>query len=159
MNRVPMTDLGSKILKEELLILKTQKRLEVINIISDSRLHGDLKENAEYHSSREQQGFIEGRIQEIEYKLVNSNVIDISKLKNEGKIIFGATIDLFNLDTHEKIIYRIVGDEEADLKYRKVSINSPIARFLIGKYENEIIDVEIPTGIVTYNVVKVFYIN
>ncbi|HFL8794788.1 MAG TPA: transcription elongation factor GreA [Candidatus Azosocius sp. HAIN] len=159
MNRVPMTDLGSKILKEELLILKTQKRLEVINIISDSRLHGDLKENAEYHSAREQQGFIEGRIQEIEYKLVNSNVIDISKLKNEGKIIFGATIDLFNLDTHEKIIYRIVGDEEADLKYRKVSINSPIARFLIGKYENEIIDVEIPTGIVTYNVVKVFYIN
>ncbi len=154
-----MTDLGSKILKEELLILKTQKRLEVINIISDSRLHGDLKENAEYHSAREQQGFIEGRIQEIEYKLVNSNVIDISKLKNEGKIIFGATIDLFNLDTHEKIIYRIVGDEEADLKYRKVSINSPIARFLIGKYENEIIDVEIPTGIVTYNVVKVFYIN
>ena len=87
MNRVPMTDLGSKILKEELLILKTQKRLEVINIISDSRLHGDLKENAEYHSAREQQGFIEGRIQEIEYKLVNSNVIDISKLKNEGKII------------------------------------------------------------------------
>lgn len=159
MNKIPMTDLGSKILKEELFVLKTQKRLEVINVISDSRLHGDLKENAEYHSAREQQGFIEGRIQDIEYKLVNANIVDISKFKNEGKIIFGSIVDLLNLDTSEKIVYKIVGDEEADLKYRKVSISSPIAKYLIGKYESEIIDVEIPTGIVTYNVVKVFYIN
>ncbi|QQG46987.1 MAG: transcription elongation factor GreA [Candidatus Azosocius agrarius] len=159
MNRVPMTDLSAKILKEELYVLKTQKRLEVINAISDSRLHGDLKENAEYHSAREQQGFIEGRIQEIEYKLINSNIIDVSKFKNEGKIIFGSIIDLLNVDTHEKMIYKIVGDEEADLKYRKVSISSPVAKFLIGKYKNEIIDVKIPVGIVTYNIIKVFYIS
>jgi transcription elongation factor GreA len=154
-----MTDLGAKILKEELYVLKTQKRSEVINEISDSRLHGDLKENAEYHSAREQQGFIEGRIQEIEYKLIDSNIIDISNFNNESKIIFGSIIYLLNVDTYEKTIYKIVGDEESDLKHRKVSINSPIARSLIGKYENEIIDVEIPSGIVTYNVIKVFYIN
>lgn len=154
-----MTDLGAKILKEELYILKTQKRSEVINIISDSRLHGDLKENSEYHSAREQQGFIEGRIQDLEYKLTNFNIIDIYKFENKGKIIFGSTIFLFNVDTNEKVIYKIVSDEEADLKYRKVSIRSPLAKALVGKYENEIIDVEIPNGIITYNVIKVFYID
>ena len=154
-----MTDLGVKILKEELYVFKTQKRLDIINIISDSRLHGDLKENAEYHAAREQQGFIEGRIQDLEHKLTNFNIIDICKFKNEGKIIFGSTIYLLNIDTNEKMIYKIVSNEESDLKYRKVSINSPLAKFLIGKYENEIIDVEIPHGIITYNVIKVFYID
>lgn len=154
-----MTDLGAKILKEELYILKTQKRVEIIGVISDSRLHGDLKENAEYHAAREQQGFVEGRINELEYKLTNFSVIDICKFRNEGRVIFGSTIYLVNVDTSERMIYKIVNDEEADLKYRKVSINSPIAKSLIGKYESEIIDVEIPSGIITYNVMKVFYID
>ena len=156
---IPTTDLGAKILKEELYVLKTQKRVEIISVISDSRLHGDLKENAEYHAAREQQSFVEGRIQELEYKLTNFSIIDICKLKNEGKIIFSSTIYLINVDTYERMIYKIVNDEESDLKYRKVSINSPIARSLIGKYENEIVDVEIPSGIITYNVLKVFYID
>ncbi len=158
MNKVPMTVAGEKTLRDELLQLKTEDRPRVIAAIADAREHGDLKENAEYHAAREQQGFIEGRIQEIEGKLSSSQVIDVTKLPNNGKVIFGATVDLINLETDEDVTYKIVGEDEANIKEGKVSVTSPVARALIGKEEDDVVMVVTPGGEVEYEIAKVNYV-
>lgn len=155
MNRIPMTALGEAKLREELKQLKTVERPRVIEAIADAREHGDLKENAEYHAAREQQGFIEGRIQEIEGKLSAAQVIDVTRIENTGKVIFGVTVHLINLDTDEQVAYQIVGDDEADIKAGKISVSSPIARGLIGKSEGDIVPVKVPSGIVEYEIDRV----
>jgi len=133
MQKFPMTVSGEKSLRDELDDLKTVQRPTVIASIAEAREHGDLKENAEYHAAREQQGFIEGRIQELEGKLGSAQVIDVTQIPHTGKVIFGTTVDLINLDTDETVSYQIVGDDEANIKGGKISISSPIARALIGK--------------------------
>ncbi|MCS2608229.1 transcription elongation factor GreA [Halomonas dongshanensis] len=155
MNKVPMTVTGEKRLREELDHLKSDARPTVIAAIAEAREHGDLKENAEYHAAREQQGFIEGRIQEIEGKLSNAQVIDVTKLPKTGKVIFGVTVSLLNLDTDAKVTYRIVGEDEADIKAGRISVTSPIARALIGKEEGDIVVVKTPGGDVEYEVESV----
>ena len=157
MNKVPMTVAGEQRLREELEQLKSEARPTVIAAIAEAREHGDLKENAEYHAAREQQGFIEGRIQEIEGKLSNAQVIDVTKLPKTGKVIFGVTVELLNLDTDEEVTYRIVGEDEADIKQRRISVTSPIARALIGKEEGDTAEVQAPGGIRRYEVVAVSY--
>ncbi|WP_444995664.1 transcription elongation factor GreA [Aliikangiella sp. IMCC44359] len=157
-NLTPMTVQGSEALKEELQELKQVQRPKVVAAIAEAREHGDLKENAEYHAAREQQGFIEGRIQEIESKLGTAQVIDVTKITNNGKVIFGTTLDLVNLETDDEVTYKIVGDDEADIKVNKISINSPIARALIGKEEGDIAVVKTPNGDVEYEIVEVKYI-
>lgn len=153
-----MTINGAKYLKEELHQLKTLKRPQVIAAIAEARAHGDLKENAEYHAAKEMQGFIEGRITEIETKLASAQVIDITKINNQGKVIFGSTIHLINTDNEEKVIYQIVGEDEADIKHLKISVASPIARALIGKEEGDSVDVQTPAGLVNLEIDKVEYI-
>lgn len=159
MKKVPVTVQGHKQMTEELEKLKTQERPRIIAAISEARAHGDLKENAEYHSAREQQGFIEGRIRELESKLSHVQVIDISKLKNDGKVIFGAKVTLCNVTDDSNVIYQIVGEDEADIKQRKISVTSPLARALIGKNVDEEVEVVTPQGKVTYEIVKVEYIG
>ena len=132
MKQIPMTVRGAELLREELDFLKNTRRPEIIKAIAEAREHGDLKENAEYHAAREQQGFCEGRIQEIEGKLANSQIIDVTKIPNNGKVIFGATVVLLNVNTEEEVTYRIVGDDEANIKEGLISVNSPIARGLVG---------------------------
>lgn len=154
-NAVPITVAGAQRLEEELQQLKTVERPRVIQSISEARAHGDLKENAEYHAAREEQGFIEGRIQEIEAKLANCRVIDVTQIPNEGKVIFGCTVTLANIDTDEEVTYQIVGVDEADLKENKISFSSPLARSLIGKFVDDVVDVETPRGTVSYEVVSV----
>jgi len=155
MNRVPMTIEGEKALHEELHRLKSVERPRVIQAISEARAHGDLKENAEYHAAREEQGFVEGRIQEIEGKLSDAHIIDVTKLENTGKVIFGATISIINVETEDARQYKIVGDDEADIKQNKISVNSPIARALIGKLEGDIAVVQAPGGAIEWEVDKV----
>jgi transcription elongation factor GreA len=156
--KIPMTLCGAEKLREELKQLKSVTRQTIINAIAEAREHGDLKENAEYHAAREQQSFVEGRIKEIESKLSNSHIIDVTTLENDGKIIFGSTIEIVNLDNNETVIYKLVGDDEADLKNGKVSINSPIARALIGKFEGDVVEVSTPGGRVSYEIAKVTYV-
>lgn len=158
MQRVPMTKAGADKLREELNHLKTEARPKVIAAIAEAREHGDLKENAEYHAAREQQGFIEGRIQEIESKLSNAQIIDVASMNNTGKVIFGATVVLINLDTEEEVSYQIVGDDEADIKQNKISVSSPIARALVGKNEGDEVTVKAPGGDVDYEIAEVKYI-
>jgi len=158
MIRVPMTVEGATRLQEELDRLKKVDRPRVINSIAEARAHGDLKENAEYHAAREEQGFIEGRIAEIEAKLSNAQVIDITKIDNKGKVIFGATLDLLDVDKDEEKTYQIVGDDEADIKAGKISVNSPIARALIGKKEGDEVSIDTPGGNVTYEILAVKHI-
>ena len=158
MNRIPMTVEGEKALREELVQLKTVERPTVIEAIADAREHGDLKENAEYHAAREQQGFIEGRIQELEAKLSTSQIIDIKALPHTGKVIFGTTVSLINVDTDEEVRYHIVGDDEADIKAGKISISSPIARAVIGKEEGDTVGVQVPSGIVEYEIDEVLHV-
>lgn len=158
MNRFPMTVEGEQRLREELEDLKTVQRPRVIEAIAEAREHGDLKENAEYHAAREQQGFIEGRIQELEGKLSTAQVIDVTTISKTGKVIFGTTIDLVNLDTDEEVRYQIVGDDEADIKAGKISVNSPIARALVGKEEGDIAVVITPGGEVEYEISEVHHI-
>ncbi|TQV88996.1 transcription elongation factor GreA [Aliikangiella coralliicola] len=158
MNFTPMTKEGADALQTELTDLKQVQRPRVVAAIAEAREHGDLKENAEYHAAREQQGFIEGRIQEIEAKLSTAQIIDVTSIKNNGKVIFGSTLDLVNLDTDEEVTYQIVGDDEADLKLNKISVNSPIARALIAKDEGDITVVKTPSGDVEYEIVEVKYI-
>ncbi|WP_280562614.1 MULTISPECIES: transcription elongation factor GreA [unclassified Chromohalobacter] len=155
MNKVPMTVAGEKSLREELEHLKSVDRPQVIQAIAEAREHGDLKENAEYHAAREQQGFIEGRIQEIEGKLSASQVIDVTKLPKTGKVIFGVTVELINLQNDEEVRYRIVGEDEADIKEGRISVTSPIARALIGKDEGDTVLVRTPGGDVEYEVAGV----
>ncbi len=153
-----MTKAGADKLREELNHLKTEARPKVIAAIAEAREHGDLKENAEYHAAREQQGFIEGRIQEIESKLSNAQIIDVASMNNTGKVIFGATVVLINLDTEEEVSYQIVGDDEADIKQNKISVSSPIARALVGKNEGDEVTVKAPGGDVDYEIAEVKYI-
>ncbi len=155
MNKVPMTVAGEKRLRKELEELKSEARPRVIAAIAEAREHGDLKENAEYHAAREQQGFIEGRIQEIEGKLSNAQVIDVTKLPQTGKVIFGVTVGLINLETDEEVTYRIVGEDEADIKSGRISVTSPIARALIGKEEGDVVVVRTPGGEVEYEISSV----
>lgn len=158
MNKVPMTVAGEKALRTELDDLKKVQRPAVIEAIAEARAHGDLKENAEYHAAREQQGFIEGRIQEIEAKLSIAQVIDISTMSNEGKVIFGSTVTIANIDGSNEVTYQIVGEDEADIKQNKISVSSPIARALIGKYVDDEAVVNAPQGETTYDIIKVDYI-
>lgn len=153
-----MTVNGANALREELHLLKTVKRPEIVASIATAREHGDLKENAEYHAAREQQGFCEGRIQDIEGKLGNVQIIDISKIPNRGKVIFGVTVKLFNIATEEEVVYQIVGDDEADIKKNKISVSSPIARGLIGKEVDSEIEIKIPGGVVEYEIISVDHI-
>ncbi|WP_026973048.1 transcription elongation factor GreA [Aliagarivorans marinus] len=157
MQAIPMTVRGADQLREELEHLKTVRRPAIIDAIAEAREHGDLKENAEYHAAREQQGFCEGRIQEIEAKLSNVQVIDVTKMPNNGKVIFGATVTLLNLDTEDEVTYQIVGDDEADLKQNMISVNSPIARALIGKQLDDEVTVHTPGGEVDYEITEVEY--
>lgn len=157
MNQIPMTTHGEQMLREELKRLKSEDRPRIIQAIADAREHGDLKENAEYHAAREQQGFCEGRIQEIEAKLSNAQVIDVTKLPNNGKVIFGATVTLYNTATEKEVTYRMVGDDEANIKQNMISVNSPIARALIGKEVDDVALVTTPNGEVEYEIVKVEY--
>ena len=158
MNHTPMTVRGAEKLREELDYLKTELRPQIIEAIADAREHGDLKENAEYHAAREQQGFCEGRIQEIEAKLSNAQVIDVTKMTNNGRVIFGATVTLLKSETEEEVVYRIVGDDEAEIKQNLISVNSPIARALIGKEVDDVAIVKTPGGDVEYEVLEVDYI-
>ena len=157
MANYPMTLNGAEKLREELAELKSVARPTVIQAIADAREHGDLKENAEYHAAREQQGFIEGRIADIEGKLSNAQIIDITTINANGKVVFGATVDLINEDTGDEVTYQIVGDDEADLKVNKISVNSPVARAMIGKEEGDIASVNAPGGIIEYEVVSIKY--
>ena len=158
MQQIPMTVRGAEQLREELDFLKNVRRPEIIKAIAEAREHGDLKENAEYHAAREQQGFCEGRIQEIEGKLGNAQIIDVTKMPNNGKVIFGATVVLVNTDTDEEVTYRIVGDDEADIKSGLISVNSPIARGLIGKELDDIVNITTPGGVVEFDIIEVNYI-
>lgn len=150
--QVPMTVAGEAALREELQRLKSVERPRIIEAIAEARAHGDLKENAEYHAAREQQGFCEGRIQEIEGKLASARVIDITKIPCTGKVIFGVTTALVNCDTDEQVTYRIVGEDEADVKQNRISITSPIARALIGKEVGDVVVVRTPSGDVEYEI-------
>lgn len=154
----PITANGMKKLRSELEYLKTVERPRVITAIAEARAHGDLKENAEYHAAREQQSFIEGRIQNIEAKLAHCHVVDISQIPNEGKVVFGATVTLLNLDTQTEVTYQIVGEDEADLKEDKISVTAPIARALVGKFVEDVIEVSTPQGVSEYEIVDVEYL-
>lgn len=158
MQPIPMTKKGAELLREELEMLKNVKRPQITQAIAEARAHGDLKENAEYHAAREQQGFCEGRIQEIESKLSKSQIIDVSKMTNTGRVIFGATVKLENVETEEQIVYKIVGDDEADIKQNLISVNSPIARGLIGKEEGDATKIKTPGGEVEFDILEVSYI-
>lgn len=157
MSQVPMTITGAEKLREELNQLKSVERPKIIAAIAEAREHGDLKENAEYHAAREQQGFCEGRIQDIEAKLSNAQIIDVTKMQNNGRVIFGATVSLMNLDTEEEVTYRIVGDDESDIKQNMLSVNSPMARSLIGKELDDVVVVRTPGGEVEYEITEVEY--
>lgn len=157
-NKVPLTKLGAELLKDELQRLKTVERPDVIRAIAEARSHGDLSENAEYDAAKERQAFIEGRIAELEGKLSSAQIIDAATLDAEGRIVFASTVDLTDLETGEQVTYQIVGEDEADLKKQKVSITSPIARAMIGKYAGDIVAVQAPAGLREYEVLNVRYI-
>lgn len=152
-----MTVEGAEILKQELHRLKTIERPRIIEAIAEARAHGDLKENAEYHAAREEQSFMEGRIQDLEAKLSAAQVIDISKLKNDGKVVFGAKVYLANIQTDAEITYQIVGEDEADIKQGKISYRSPIGHALIGKFIDDSVEVKTPGGVVEYEIINVEY--
>lgn len=155
MERFPMTVEGAKALREELSRLKTVERPKISAAIAEAREHGDLKENAEYHAAREQQGFCEGRIRDIEAKLGNARIINVREIPPTGKVIFGTTVTIVNVDTDEGKTYQIVGDDEADIKSGKLSVNSPIARGLIGREEGDTVQIDTPGGTKEYEVDKV----
>lgn len=159
MKKIPLTVQGHKKMTEELEKLKTVERPRIIAAIAEARAHGDLSENAEYQTARQQQGFIEGRIRELESKLSHSQVIDINQFKNDGKVIFGVTVTLNNIMDDTKVTYQIVGEDEADLKQRKISVTSPLARALVGKHVDDEVEVATPQGKTTYEIVEVEYIG
>jgi transcription elongation factor GreA len=158
MSKIPLTVHGAEALRQELHRLKTVERPNVIAAIAEARSHGDLSENAEYDAAKERQSFIEGRIAEVEGKLGNAQIIDPKLLDADGRCVFGATVDLEDLDSGEKVTYQIVGDDEADIKEGKISIGSPIARALIGKYAGDVAEVQAPGGLRQYEVLDVKYI-
>jgi len=153
-----MTVRGAERVKAELHRLKTVERPAVIQAIADARAHGDLSENADYDAAKERQGFIEGRIAELEGKIANAQVIDPASLDAEGRVVFGATVEIEDLDSGERVVYQIVGDDESDIKAGKVSINSPVARALIGKSEGDTAEVQAPGGVRAYEIVNVDYV-
>jgi transcription elongation factor GreA len=155
MKRTPMTMRGAEALRAELRKLKSESRPNVIKAIAEARGHGDLSENAEYHAAREQQGFIEGRINEIEAKLGTAEIIDPSKLTNSGRVVFGAVVELDDQDESSRVVYQIVGEDEADIRAGRISITSPIARALVGKSEGDVVDVAAPGGVRSYEIVTV----
>lgn len=157
MDKVYLTVRGAEALREELKQLKTVVRQKIVRDIAIAREHGDLKENAEYHAAREQQSFCEGRIKDIEGKLSNAEVIDVSKVEANGKVIFGATVDLIDEETGEALTYKLVGEDEADIKSHKISITAPVARALIGKQEGDVAEVQAPGGMREYEIVKIRY--
>jgi transcription elongation factor GreA len=157
MNKVPMTARGAELLRDELQTLKSVARPEVITAIAEARAHGDLKENAEYHAAKEQQGFIEGRIKDIEGKLSNIQIIDVTTIDAKGRIVFGSTVELLDEQTNAEIVYKIVGEDEADIKTGMISYSSPIARALIGKNEGDEITFLAPGGEKHYEVIAVRY--
>ena len=157
MNQYPMTAKGAELLREELQHLKSVKRPQIIKSIAEAREHGDLKENAEYHAAREQQSFCEGRIQDIEGKLSNIQIIDVTKMTNNGKVIFGATVTIVNLSNDEEITYKIVGEDEADITQQKVSYVSPIAKALIGRKVGDSVTWQRPAGLLQLEIVEINY--
>jgi transcription elongation factor GreA len=157
MIKVPMTVRGAELLREELRRLKSEERPRIIQAIAEARAHGDLKENAEYHAAKDQQGFVEARIKEIEAKLSNIQVIDVTTIDAKGKIVFGATVELLDEQTGKEIVYRIVGEDEADIKDGLISFTSPIARALIGKNEGDDVSFSAPGGEKRYEVIQVRY--
>ena len=158
MSKVPLTVRGESMLIEELKELKTVRRPKVIQDIAEAREHGDLKENAEYHAAREEQGFIEGRIQDIEGKLGNSQVIDVTKLSPNGKVVFGTTVVLMELESEDQTTYKIVGDDEADLKSGLISYGSPVAKAMIRKERGEVVGMQAPGGVREYEILNVEYV-
>lgn len=157
MQKVPMTVVGAEKLREELHRLKQVERPKIINAIAEARAHGDLKENAEYHAARDQQSFAEGRIREIESKLSVAHVIDVTQLENTGRVVFGATVTLTN-GSGASLRYQIVGEDEADINDNKISVTSPVARALIGKYEGDTVEVNTPEGTIAYEIVEIAYV-
>ena len=156
--KTPITKIGEQLLRDELQHLKHVERPAVITAISEARAQGDLSENAEYDAAKEKQGFVEGRIIELEAKLANAQVIDPTTLDAEGRVVFGATVVLEELENNQEVRYQIVGDDEADIKESKISISSPIARALIGKYAGDVAQVQAPSGVREYEVIEVLYI-
>lgn len=158
MNKVPVTVRGHELLKEELKRLKSVERPNVIKAIAEARAHGDLKENAEYHAAKEQQGFIEGRIQHLEYTISHAQIIDVAKLNPGEKVVFGATVMLADEETGEEIQYQIVGDIEADIKHNRIAVSSPISRALIGRQVGDVVVVRAPAGDREYEIIDVEYV-
>ena len=158
MNKEPITITGLEKLKKELVFLKEKKRPEIVAAIAEARSHGDLKENAEYHAAKEQQSHNEGRIQEVEDLIARANVIDVTKINNEGKVIFGSTVYLKNLDTDEKINYKLVGKDEANLEKKLIFFQSPIGKGLIGKNKNDLVEISTPAGVKNFEIIEVKYI-
>ena len=158
MDKEPITVSGLEKLKEELIFLKEKKRPEIVAAIAEARSHGDLKENAEYHAAKEQQSHSEGRIQEIEDLIARANVIDVTKINNDGKVIFGSTVYLQNLDTSENIEYKLVGKDEADLKKKLIFFQSPVGKGLIGKNKNDLVEISTPSGVKNFEIIDVKYI-
>ena len=158
MDKEPITVSGLEKLKEELIFLKEKKRPEIVAAIAEARSHGDLKENAEYHAAKEQQSHNEGRIQEIENLIARANIIDVTNIQNDGKVIFGSTVYLQNLDTNEKIEYKLVAKDEADLKKKLIFFQSPIGKGLIGKKRNDLVEIHTPAGIKNFEIIDVKYV-
>ena len=158
MDKEPITIQGLEKLKKELIFLKEKKRPEIVSAIAEARSHGDLKENAEYHAAKEQQSHSEGRIEQVNDIIARANVIDVTKINNDGKIIFGSTVYLENLDTGEKIEYKIVGKDEADLKNKLIYFQSPVGKGLIGKNKNDLVEIKTPAGIKNFKIKDVKYI-
>jgi transcription elongation factor GreA len=158
MKKIPITARGAGKLREELVHLKTVERPRIVKAIAEARAHGDLKENAEYHAAREQQSFAEGRIKEIEGKLGHAHIVDVSSMDAGGKVVFGSTVELIDVDNEESITYQIVGEDEADIKHGMISVNSPIARALIAKMEGDEIVVQVPGGERCLEIIEVRYI-
>ena len=158
MDKEPITVSGLEKLKEELIFLKEKKRPEIVAAIAEARSHGDLKENAEYHAAKEQQSHYEGRIQEVEDLIARANVIDVTKINNDGKVIFGSTVYLQNLDTSENIEYKLVGKDEADLEKKLIFFQSPVGKGLIGKNKNDLVEISTPSGIKNFEIIDVKYI-
>ena len=158
MEKEPITTAGLEVLKEELIFLKEKKRPQIVAAISEARSHGDLKENAEYHAAKEEQSHNEGRIVQINDNIARANVIDVTKMSNNGKVIFGSTVDLENLDTGERIAYKIVGRDEADLKKKLIFFQSPIGKGLIGKNKNDLVEIKTPAGVKNFEIKDVKYV-
>ena len=155
MQRIPMTQNGAKLLEEELIRLKGAERSAVIQAIAEARSHGDISENAEYDAAKEKQAFIEARIAEIEAKLSRAEIITPSQLNSGGRVVFGAIIDLLDMESEEEVEYQIVGDDEADIKHKKISVNTPVARSLIGKICGDVVEVKVPNGIKEYEILNI----